>query len=259
MSSTFSDKTFAALARSLAHEIYSHSEFDLLFVEHGVEQFNTGGNLQVRALRLLTGIREKYGVEKADQIFVELIEQFLNRFQPQRLENSDSIQRLLAALQADEFEYQGDRLVPTTPGPVSLAPQISALEMALDHRGFQTALTHFRQATDNFSDGNWEACNGQIRSYLEDLFLRLCEAQTGKYFRDPSGALQHLRDVEKLDPQEWNISRSLWNAIQTNGPHSGLSYQEEARFRLHQSTALGRYLMDKFFERMDVGEPPAKI
>lgn len=248
MTSKFSGRTIAALARALASILYSHAEFDLLFVEHEVQEFDTGGNLKIKALNLMRGIKDRYDPETSDRVISQLIESLM---QKSHYSSGPEVQGLLAALEADDFAYRDGRLLPTTPEPAALAPQISGLELDLDEFGFQTALAHYRQATDTFADGNLEACNGQIRSYIEDLIIGLCEHQVGKSFGDPSAALQHLRDVEKLDYDEWNLARSFWNAIQDNGPHRGLSYPEEARFRLHVGTALGRYLVDKLLRQAD--------
>lgn len=77
--------------------------------------------------------------------------------------------QLLAALQRDGFEWAEDRLIPTDQGAAPLAEEITALERELLQLGMNVASTHYRQAVETFGDGNFEACNGQLRSYLEDL------------------------------------------------------------------------------------------
>lgn len=196
MTSKYSGKTVAALARAVASVLYRHSELDVLFVEHEVLESDTGGNLQLKALNLIQGIKGRYDPQTSDRVISQLIESLM---QKSHYNSGPKVQGLLAALEADGFEYRDGRLIPTTPEPAALAPQISGLELDLDEFGFQTALAHYRQAADNFSDGNLEASNSQIRSYMEDLIIGLCERQTSKGFGDPSAALQHLRDVQKLD------------------------------------------------------------
>ncbi len=140
--------------------------------------------------------------------------------------------------------FEDGHLRPTTPGAAALAPQISAFEAELANRGFNVAAQHYHQAVDNFTDGNFEACNGQLRSYMEDFFVRLCRALTGHQTGNPNAALQTLRG-NHLDDEEWNIFRYFWGGIQDNGPHAGLTNAEEAFFRLHTATAAGRYLLRK--------------
>lgn len=111
--------------------------------------------------------------------------------------------------------------------------------------GFNVAATHYRQAVDNFTDGNFEACNGQLRSFQEDLVREAARRHGQQQTAGVDVCLQHLRNSGRLDAEEWNIFRSLWNGIQNNGPHAGLTTEEEARFRLHMLTAAGRYLLIK--------------
>jgi hypothetical protein len=108
------------------------------------------------------------------------------------------------------------------------------------------AATHYRQAVDNFTDGNFEACNGQLRSFLEDLIKGAARLRGLPQAAGPQAALDHLRNVANvLDAEEWAVMRALWGAAQDNGPHAGLKDAEEARFRLHTATAAGRYLLKK--------------
>jgi hypothetical protein len=115
----------------------------------------------------------------------------------------------------------------------------------MNSSGLTTASKHYRQAADNFIDGNWEACNGQLRSFLEDFLIVTCERLAGQPFNDPSASLQHLKDTGRLEPDEWNMFRSFWSGVQSNGPHRGLSDEEEALFRLHIATAVGRFVLHK--------------
>src|SRR5262249_45827641 len=51
----------------------------------------------------------------------------------------------------------GRRLVPSNPGPAPLAPELTALEQELNQLGLNVAATHYHQAVDNYTDGNFEA------------------------------------------------------------------------------------------------------
>lgn len=94
--------------------------------------------------------------------------------------------------------------------------------------------------------GNFESANGQVRSFLENLFISICEKACGKRFDNAGSALQHLKQLERIDASEWNNFRGFWESCQSNGPHHGLSNNEEAIYRLHTATALSRYLLFKF-------------
>ena len=94
-------------------------------------------------------------------------------------------------------------MVPTTPAPAALGPELSQLESDLEKRGFDPAVTHYRQAVDNFVGRYWEAANGQIRSFAEDLFIGVGGLLTGENRSDPIAALQDLRNAQYLDAPEF--------------------------------------------------------
>ncbi|MBI3769439.1 MAG: hypothetical protein HY271_13250 [Deltaproteobacteria bacterium] len=73
----------------------------------------------------------------------------------------------------------------------------------------------------------------------------LAKAKTGRIRRDPTAALQDLRIGGLLDHAEEQMFKAFWQGIQDSGPHPGLSEEQEALFRLHVATAIGRYLLHK--------------
>jgi hypothetical protein len=237
--------TLAALARTLAG--VGHSELDVLFYRYGLEDDQVRGNCTCldKALAFVKAVEGRKTPAEAEQILSEAIQRVLSRVREWHLHKHKGLTTLLAALNLDGFDFRNGRLVAATPAPAMLAPEMSALESDLAAMGMVTASEHYRQATDNFTDGNWEASNGQTRSFLEDFLITACERESGRAFRDPNGALQHLRDTTFLDAEEWNILRSLWSGVQNNGPHRGLSSDQEALFRVHMATAVARYLVHK--------------
>jgi hypothetical protein len=94
-------------------------------------------------------------------------------------ENVLFVAPFVAALQADGLEFRDGKLVPTTPGPASLGPERSILEQELVRLGAEVAATHYRQAAENFADGNWEACNGQIRRSWKTCLLLAASVRAG--------------------------------------------------------------------------------
>ena len=129
--------------------------------------------------------------------------------------------------------------------PASRGSPPFTLERDLDGHGLQVAATHYRQAIDNFVDGNLEAANGQLRSFLEALFRDMGVSNGAQANVGANAAVLHLRNVGHLDDAECQFLRGLWASAQDNGPHAGLSNEEEARFRLHASTAAARYILRK--------------
>ncbi|MCX5772037.1 MAG: hypothetical protein NTZ09_17440, partial [Candidatus Hydrogenedentes bacterium] len=187
----FSRKTLANLARVM--EI-GHTELNALFFEHGIEDAHVTGNQRDKALAFLSAVEARKVPSEADEIVLEVTERLLSLRSEYVRQHDPGIRRLLASLNLDGLDYRDGHLVPTTPEPATLGPQISALEIDLANAGLTTAGEHYRQASDNFVDGNWEACNGQLRSFLEDLLIVACERLSGGVFKNTSSALQHLRD-----------------------------------------------------------------
>jgi hypothetical protein len=88
------------------------------------------------------------------------------------------------------------------PGPAPLAPELTALQQELNNLGLNVAATHYGQAVDNFTDGNFEASNGQLRSFLEDLIKRGAQLKGQQQEAGPDAALQHLRSVLDAEPRQ---------------------------------------------------------
>ena len=216
----------------------------LLFFEYSIGDFDGGGNLIDRSLALVRGlVHKKDEGYDSDKAIVEVIEKVLLTPIYRAPETKQTEVQLLAALRIDGFDVSNGNLIPTTPAPVQLAPEISWLESKLESSMFDVSLKHYRQALDSFVAGNYEASNGQIRSFIEDLFIEITKTATKKIHHDASAALQHLRNKGCIDDAQWNYLRYFWSEIQDNGPHHGLTDEEEALFRVHVATATGRYLL----------------
>lgn len=238
-----SGKTKAALIRALASR--SHSDIGLLAIEVGLDERARGGNRLDRCMSLIQAIETDHEPQKALRVLLELAEGRLKLYSEWHFEHDSDATALKRAFELDGYAFDGDRLLPAVPGAVALDQEISVLESQLRDLGFSVALAHYQQAVENFVQNNSEAANSQVRPFIENLFLSLCQQHAGRQFPDASAALQHLRKVAWLDDGEWNHFRSFWADIQDNGPHQGLSSPEEALFRLQVATAVARYLLAK--------------
>lgn len=236
----YSDKTIAELCRALGAAVSTHVKMDLLFLEHGLSVHNPGGGLQLRSNALVSAARQ-LDLPAAEKIMTALIEYVL------KCDRSGWTfhEKLIRLLRLDGFEWCDGALVPTTPEPAELAAELSALELDLHQLGLSVASVHYRQAHESFVAGNWEAANGQIRSFIENFLVELGRRQTSKARVDPLAALQDLRHGSFFDDPEWQMLRGFWQSIQDNGPHHGLSDEQEALFRLHVATSVGRYAIHK--------------
>jgi len=242
MALRFTPRTLAELARVLSRVIQTHGEMDQLYYEYAMQASDPGRYIRERANRLVFGIVERNAdaPHEAEADLLQLLRYIRQRAPYQRI--PAELQRRLAI---DGFEVRDDDIVPTTPAPAQLGPELTALEADLQALGLNVASTHYRQAHEAYVAGNWEPCNGSVRSFLEDLVKESGRRRTGHSRNDAMAALQDLRNAGRLDKSEWNLVRAFWGDIQDNGPHSGLSDEQEALFRLHTATALARYLLHK--------------
>ena len=233
----FSRRTLARLAE-LMESALNHSMLEALFFEYGLERYDPDGNKLFRSTALLRAIEQR--AKDADRIVIEIIERlFVNEHY------RDSSPSLHQALRLDGFVFQDGHIVQSEPGPVAMAPETSALEDALQTRRLDVPFRHYRQAVDNFTNEQLEACNGQIRSFLEALFVEIGMRLTSHNIDNANAALQHLHNGGHLNQAEWNMFRYFWGGVQDNGPHAGLTTHDEALYRLHVGTAIGRYLVKK--------------
>lgn len=239
-----SRKTLAAVARVLS-EYTSHSDLDALAYEFGKEDSAVGSSRIGRCVSFIKALEKDCEEAGDDHPIIEIIERTLGLLNEWRFKNSPLVGSLVLSLQIDGFQYSNGLIIPTTPEPASLGPLLSQLERDLMRSGLEVAATHYSQACENLVAGNFEAANGQLRSFLENLFITVCEKASGRHFQDASAALQHLKQTTEIDVCEWNTFRGLWESCQSNGPHHGLSNNEEAIYRLHMVTAIARYLLYK--------------
>ena len=226
--------------RELA-EIDDRALLSILFYEHGLESYDNYESQRERSHALVYAVVQTFDDRRAEETIISLLE-YLFRERGNFLSDD---RQIIAALRLDGFQRDGERLIATTPAPAALAPELSALETRLAELGWAAGSAHYGQAHQSYVDERWEAANGQMRSFLESLFIELGNAIAGSTRDNAPAALQDLRNAGRLDETEYNMVRSFWNDIQDNGPHQGLSGEQEALFRLHVGTALARYLLHK--------------
>jgi len=235
----YSNKTLAELCRALGAAVGANSELEILFLEFGISYGEFSGGIQPHANALVRTLRDRE--DNSSAALTRVVEYVLERKGP----GFGPTDRLLQSLRLDGFEWHDGRLVPTTPEPVGLATELSQLERDLQDLGLNVAAEHYRQACESFVARNWEAANGQIRSFMENLLIELSRRQTSNSRTDAAAALQDLRDAGFFDNPEWQMLKGFWQSIQDNGPHHGLSHEQEALFRLHVATAVARYAIHK--------------
>jgi len=143
------------------------------------------------------------------------------------------------------------QILPTDSSPVPLAGEINALERDLLLRGYTDVVNNYRQAVTTFGQHQYEAANGQLRTTLEALVMRLAEDKTNYNGNNNAGqgglAINHMITTGALPERDGGkMLLGLWNMIQTNGPHPGQSTADESRMRMQLITATARFLLNHF-------------
>ena len=233
---SISRKTYAAFGRAIT-AAYDHGELDALFFEYSFKDPNPGESRIKKSIRFSEYL-ENLGKSSGHKEILEIAETTLKRAVQRHTE-------LRNLLEIDGYQFENNRLIPTTPEPAALAKQISILESQLADKGFVTAATHYEQAVENFTNSNWESSNAQLRSFVENLIPSIEEFVAGSRSNNPNAALQSMKNSGVLDEAEFNQFRAFWAGIQDNGPHQGLSSDSEALFRIHMCTCIARYLLEK--------------
>jgi len=233
----FDRRAYIKLAITLEKTL-RHSEIDQLAKLYELEDFIEGINKTDKSTSLIEIVESRVNSQTHNLELKDFIEDYFSYLTNYNLNNNQHVKELTNLLESYGYSVKDGKIFEIHPSPVSVVKELSKIETELEVLGLNIALNHFQQAIDNYSKSNFESCNSQIRSFLEDFFIEITKIKTGKDFSDPNTALQHLKNKKIIEVDIWNISRSLYSLCCTNGSHRGISNKGEALFRLHFSTSL---------------------
>jgi hypothetical protein len=151
----FSQRTLAALAASLGAVVGANSEMDLLFKRHGLADYIAGHYLREKAIALVEAVEKRFVSDdrEAEKAILDLATYALTKSPVE----DELKQQLVRALALDGVLWTGEKLVPATPTPADLAPELSKLEIDLHELAFPVAAGHYKEAYENFVGGRWAA------------------------------------------------------------------------------------------------------
>lgn len=129
------------------------------------------------------------------------------------------------------------------PGEIQLPETDDEVHQLIKSFGFVTPLGHLDQSIEAHTRGDWAACNGQLRTFIESLFddiarnLRPAEV-AGRPSSENRRALLAEIGFLAIDRNEWtpdgkNYINGLFKMLHTEGSHPGLSDEDHSTFRLH--------------------------
>ncbi|WP_426268862.1 hypothetical protein ACN9MB_11100 [Dyella kyungheensis] len=129
------------------------------------------------------------------------------------------------------------------PGEIRLPATDDEVHHLLKQFGFATPLGHLDQAIDAHARGDWAACNGQLRVFMEGLFddiARHIDSQQASQLATSENRRAMLASKRFLDAgsNEWSSDgkayvNGLFKMLHTQGAHPGLSDQDHSTFRMH--------------------------
>ncbi|HEX6983666.1 MAG TPA: hypothetical protein VF181_12975 [Balneolaceae bacterium] len=238
----FDRRAYIKLARTI-EETLRHSEIDQLAKLYELEDFIEGVNKTDRSTSLVGEVESRVNSSSHNLNLKSFVEDYFTYLSEHQFSNVESLKKFINLLESYGYCVKDKKLLEINPGPISVVEEISEIEAKLAGLGLNVALTHFQQAIDNYSIPNFESCNSQIRSFLEDFFIEITKIKTEQEFSNPNSALQHLKNENLISGDEWNLARSLYSISCSNGSHRGLSNKEESLFRLHFSTSFAQFLI----------------
>lgn len=233
----------------LLRDMKSHSQLSTYTFRYGLDKVAIGDNLEQRVLgigKFLLNNPETPGV-LSDNLAYEIVEDVINHtvsnhfhFDTRNNEfvNYPQLRRLLLK---DGFVIENGSMIRTFDTDIDFETNENLLEKLLTRHNLDVAKGHYNQANNAFNRGDWAACNGQLRAYVEDLFTKLANKITGQTFNDSHSARVALSQcnppIFHKNLNEWldngqGFFETFWKRLHKEGPHPGLSNEADSIFRL---------------------------
>jgi hypothetical protein len=158
------------------------------------------------------------------------------------------------SLDRDGFEVTPTGVRRKLPETLHLVEQEDALMSLLDRNEFTVAKGHYNQAIAAHGRGEWASANGQLRTFVEEIFDRMhdliCPGRevTSNARREALARAGFF--LESLN--EWNIGgkgfvQGFYKRLHPAGSHPGLSEPDDSTFRVHLVILVAHY----FLKRLD--------
>ncbi len=170
--------------------------------------------------------------------------------------NSQQYETFIHSLARDGFTLTDEEILQKALPPIADLPEADdELHELLDKLNMAQAKGHLDQAIDNHSRGQWAAANGQLRTFLEDLFneifrrlepTRANDQLSSENRREILASRQSPFFQESLGEsgqQGKNFVNGVFKRLHGKGSHPGLSDEEDCTFRLHLVLIVARYYL----------------
>ncbi|WP_340318050.1 hypothetical protein [Rhizorhabdus argentea] len=161
----------------------------------------------------------------------------------------------LRTLEMDGFTVSDGTLRRSLPADLGLPAAESELVRLLTKFGLETAKGHLEQAMDAHARANWAGANGQIRTFLDALLDGIAEQIDPTVKSLPTGQPRRAKLASwgflSVPLNEWGddgkgFINGLVKRLHPEGPHPGLSDEDDSTFRLHTVLLTTTLLMRRF-------------
>lgn len=243
----FSRATIVDVMR-LLDAMNTHSTLDTFALRYGLDEIAIGSSKEKRVMaiaKFLIDNPQMPGI-LSDNLMFEIVEDIISKavvneyhYFDNEFINYPQLRRLLLK---DGFVIENGNLIRTFETDIDFNTNDTLLESLLNKHNLTVAKGHYNQASNAFNRGDWAACNGQLRSYVEELLNKIAEKVTGQAFTDSHRARIAL---SKSNPpifykqlNEWKDNgqgyfETFWSRLHPEGSHPGLSDEDDSVFRLN--------------------------
>jgi hypothetical protein len=266
----FSRRTVIAAIQLMAS--FNHAELTLFLQKLGpglAARVGEGGYISQRLNRLIALAVEElppnYPIEGGDVLQDALVEHAVTLLPGYGYGSDDPAQNVsglppraaefLHELERDGFTVSGGMLRRTLPVDIELPTAQSEIDRLLEKHGFTVPRGQLIQAIDAHARGNWAGANGQLRPFLEGLLDEIAarlapavgEPLRGQAGRSTLASIGFLRrDLNEWDDDGRGFINGLMKRLHPEGPHPGLSDDEDSTFRLHFVLLTARLMLRRF-------------
>lgn len=246
----FSRGTRIAAIEVLEEAIKTHADLKRLLLKLGADVAARCGDgaLKDRCNSLVEYLDEDETRRTDDGDFLQdvLVEAAVRRLPnaawddpPAYDETQTAFVRLLAR---DGYAVVEGALHAALPTGLDLPDAPDEISRLLAKHGLSTAKDHLRQAIGAHVRGDWAAANSQIRCFIEALLDAIADhldpgavpSKNGSARGDRLAKAGFLEErLGEWDDKGKNFTNGLMKRLHSDGPHPGLSDEEDSTFRLH--------------------------
>lgn len=162
-----------------------------------------------------------------------------------------------------DIDIQNKKLIRTLPDDIKVSEKEDSIRFILNKYNFPTTIGHYDQAKGSYLSGNYAAVNGQLRSYVESLFMEMASyiknienTNIANIIpRDATSSMQVLVKCNKpildvtlneWDGQSKGFVEGFWKRLHPQGSHPGLPTIDEAVFRFQLVLLVTSSIINRF-------------